>query len=346
MSKLYNTSREVTWRSIFSLAFKIMLVMFCVLAVLTLLVSRLLGTSQSVDVEHLSMLHKRARWTWVQGATYAGLLLAAGALIAPSWSAAICLATVKDYCAPLVNAILSTIVVSVAGGMAWRTSGVDIHQRALQSSLVLGSLNLTLNADFNSSQLAAVDTHPHLVSLDAWTVGPTDLHRLGKRDEDTGSSVNNGTYLFFTSEYGTHTAHMPGDDVGTLVDFVLNAVPDEPNINTTINFTKRSQQFGVSWVSYIWDEANHDLDTEWYNEEGGSFDSQLEESLAQAIIDIPDWKYCIAPEVSKGEAISYDDIPGTHDGNGNALHGEVYFNTYGGLDNYCNSAHDGADRWR
>lgn len=33
---------------------------------------------------------------------------------------------------------------------------------------------------------------------------------------------------------------------------------------------------------------------------------------------------------------------GVGDGTGNAVHGEIYFNTYGGVDDYCNDDHDGA----
>ncbi|KAI5949255.1 hypothetical protein KGF57_004854 [Candida theae] len=50
-------------------------------------------------------------------------------------------------------------------------------------------------------------------------------------------------------------------------------------------------------------------------------------------------KYCATATVNpiRGKNGGYDDI-----GRENAVHGQFYFNTYGGVDGYCNDNKDGA----
>ncbi|KAK5780925.1 hypothetical protein RI543_002052 [Arxiozyma heterogenica] len=102
------------------------------------------------------------------------------------------------------------------------------------------------------------------------------------------------------------------------------------------NFIQFNTTFGVhiavSSVLSIEELAKHILvaELEWYNYEGGNFDSLLEDAVQDALGKYPDWKYCVAPnDLKRGEATNYQDNPGVGTGTGNVMHDEVYFNTYG-----------------
>lgn len=162
----------------------------------------------------------------------------------------------------------------------------------------------------------------------------SQVNHLQKRD----SSINHN-YIQFNTTLGVHVAVSPVLSIEKLAKHILVVEPGVPFGNSSL--VKR-QEFSVNWVSYGWDNANHDLSQEWYNYEGGSFDSLLEDAVQDAIGKYPDWKYCVAPnDLKQSEATNYQDIPGVVTGTGNAMHGEVYFSTYGGIDGYCNDNEDG-----
>lgn len=47
-------------------------------------------------------------------------------------------------------------------------------------------------------------------------------------------------------------------------------------------------------------------------------------------------------DLKLGEATNYQDISSVGTETENAMHSEVYFNTYGGIDGHCNNNEDGA----
>lgn len=117
-------------------------------------------------------------------------------------------------------------------------------------------------------------------------------------------------------------------------------MPGEINNSTLL----KREEFSVSWLSYNYDNSNHDLAAEWQERESDDYaQGYMEAQLQDFLEGNRDWKYCLAlNDLRNGEAADYDDMPGVGGGTGNALHGEIYFNTYGGVDGYCNDSHDGA----
>lgn len=163
----------------------------------------------------------------------------------------------------------------------------------------------------------------------------SQVNPLQKRD----SAVNHN-FIQFNTTFGVHIAVSPVLSIEELAKHILVAELGVPFGNSSL--VKR-QEFSVNWVSYGWDNANHDFSQEWYNYEGGNFDSLLEDAVQDALGKYPDWKYCVAPnDLKRGEATNYQDNPGVGTGTGNVMHDEVYFNTYGGIDGYCNDNEDGA----
>lgn len=147
-------------------------------------------------------------------------------------------------------------------------------------------------------------------------------------------------FIQFNTTLGVQVAVSPVFSVEDLAKRILVAEPGVPFGDRSL--VKRDE-FSVDWVSYGWDNANHDLSQEWNDYEGGSFYSLLEDAVQDTLKKYPDWKYCVAPnDLRQGEINNYQDISGVGSGTGNAMHGEVYFNTNGGIDGYCNDKEDGA----
>lgn len=164
-----------------------------------------------------------------------------------------------------------------------------------------------------------------------------------KRDESL-----NCTYVSFSSPLGNHVGISNVLQVDGLIDEIVNAAPRIPNGISNINGTglgKRSEEFEVDWLSMNYDQSYGDLAQNWINDEGGTnnFDSLSEIELQNFLSDNRDWKYCFGAEDFKfGEPLTYDDTPGDGGGTGSAFKSEIYFNTYGGVDGYCNDEHVGA----
>jgi len=123
--------------------------------------------------------------------------------------------------------------------------------------------------------------------------------------------------------------------VGAAVKRVLNS-------SSTINAGKvdnniRDNTFEVCWSSYNFDNLNSDLARDFLADtKGDGFEPFAQDAIADFVSRYGAWKYCLSPNY--GQPPSYNALP-----YGNAMHGEVYFNTYGGIDGPCNDIHDGAD---
>lgn len=127
--------------------------------------------------------------------------------------------------------------------------------------------------------------------------------------------------------------------LNTAFDFgehgTLRATLHGAGIDPDRALNKRAQSFPVNWVSYQWDNINVDLtrDVE-YGDEFKDWD--YDESVGPWFSSNQGWKYCAS--------VAYNPNPGSVPANGeqqNAFHGEIYFNTYGGIDSECNFGNDG-----
>ncbi|CCD26580.1 uncharacterized protein NDAI_0I00110 [Naumovozyma dairenensis CBS 421] len=135
---------------------------------------------------------------------------------------------------------------------------------------------------------------------------------------------------------------MQQDWKSMLNDIVTDSNPG--SLESTIRHTKkhtlekRWNYFDVQWISWNYDNINHDLDKQ------AAEDRQVEEEEYDSAVyeyynNNPAWKYCLSVFRNDhvGHEETYDDL-----GRDNAVHGELYFNTYGGVDGYCNDNKDGA----
>ena len=151
----------------------------------------------------------------------------------------------------------------------------------------------------------------------------------------------------YTTEHETHISTSSIHNESMLIDRIVAAVPGVPNISgnaSTLSFQRRSQEFPTSWILMTYDQSCGDLAQNWQNDEGGAgnFNFYAEEELQNFFLGNRDWKYCFAAEDTKnGEPLDYDDIPGDGARTGSAFKSEIYFNTYGGIDNYYNDEHIG-----
>lgn len=74
-------------------------------------------------------LFKRTRWTFAEGSALAGLVLGAGIVGIPSWTAAICLVFSSPVYGPVAGSILAAIDIAIAAAILWRTDGFEMHKK-------------------------------------------------------------------------------------------------------------------------------------------------------------------------------------------------------------------------
>lgn len=106
---------------------------------------------------------------------------------------------------------------------------------------------------------------------------------------------------------------------------------------TQSNLAKRTNYYNVDWASYNYDGKNYVDAYETLEYPGDSYSSLIDElNAAYQSLGYPDkWKYCLCTDLTNDGA--YGDL-----GTGVGLVGEVYFNTYCGVDGYCTDNHCGA----
>ncbi|EDZ72476.1 YER187Wp-like protein, partial [Saccharomyces cerevisiae AWRI1631] len=229
--------------------------------------------------------------------------------------------------------------VIVAAVLVGKSSG-SATKRGLTKTISVLNHTITFTDHILNGQTLSNGTGSNFV-----TIGFSGyaVHDTIKRDSTT--DIN---FVGYTTEHGTHISTSSVHNVSSLIDKIVAAVPGVPDTGgnaSALSFQKRSQEFATSWISMTYDQSYGDLAQTWQNDEGGAgnFDSYAEEELQNFFSGNRDWKYCFAAEDTKsGEPIDYDDIPGDGPGTGSAFKSEIYFNTYGGIDNYCNDEHIGA----
>lgn len=166
----------------------------------------------------------------------------------------------------------------------------------------------------NLEARSTADSQNQTAEIVNWRSG--NLTRLGYFG--VGEAHSRLSQAFDFGEHGTLRATLHG--AGIDPDRALN---------------KRAQSFPVNWFSYQWDNINVDLtrDIE-YGDELQDWD--YDPSIGTWFDSNRFWKYCIS--------VAYNPHPGTAPPLGeqqNAFHGELYFNTYGGIDSECNFGNDG-----
>ncbi|GMM33121.1 hypothetical protein DASC09_004460 [Saccharomycopsis crataegensis] len=91
----------------------------------------------------------------------------------------------------------------------------------------------------------------------------------------------------------------------------------------------KRDEYEISWISWSYDNNNEELSRNWFNQLM-SADSQdwFGDHVAAVMAMGPTTKYCISA---------------VYPGQGNAFHGEIYTNNYGGIDSFCNADSDNFD---
>lgn len=319
--------------------FRLFAIIFALLLIAYSLFLSTLKTGSIPDRANTVTLMRRARWSFGTGLGLGGFVIAAAAYATPYWVAAICLATASEVCAPIAGAVLATAAVIVAAVLVGKSSG-SATKRGLTKTISVLNHTITFTDHILNGQTLSNGTGSNFV-----TIGFSGyaVHDTIKRDSTT--DIN---FVGYTTEHGTHISTSSVHNVSSLIDKIVAAVPGVPDTDgnaSALSFQKRSQEFATSWISMTYDQSYGDLAQTWQNDEGGAgnFDSYAEEELQNFFSGNRDWKYCFAAEDTKsGEPIDYDDIPGDGPGTGSAFKSEIYFNTYGGIDNYCNDEHIGA----
>ncbi len=213
-------------------------------------------------------------------------------------------------------------------------------KRGLSETINVLNHTITLTDHVLNGQTLSNGTGSNFVTIE---FSGYAVHDTIKRD---GAAEIN--FVGYTTEHGTHISTSSVHNVSMLIDQIVAAVPGVPDISgnaSALSLQRRSQEFATSWISMTYSQSYGDLAQNWQNDEGGAgnFDSYAEEKLQNFFSGNRDWKYCFAAEDTKnGEPLDYDDIPGDGAGTGSAFKSEIYFNTYGGIDNYCNDEHIGA----
>ncbi|CCE66343.1 hypothetical protein TPHA_0P01860 [Tetrapisispora phaffii CBS 4417] len=295
-------------------------------------------SSPAVILSNPQKLLKRSRWDWVTYSAVFGCVIAAGTTIRPDLVASVCLLFTGGVCAPVAGLIVSVVTVGVAAYAASKAAGSATKRggsfvKALMGQTLLFDPWLHQNGTIELGGEAGTLVFHHKVQVTS--------------DSKKRYRTTSGNGVVFSSNLGNHIAlsyiHSPEE----LSNLIVSAQPGVPNYNN-YTYAKRdgypTDGFEVSWLSYNYDNGNSDLCSVWENneptDEGLSyFEGQVQNWIAAN----RDWKYCFAAVDAKaGEVINYDDISGVGSGTGNALHGEIYFNTYGGIDGFCNDNHDGA----
>ncbi|SMN17930.1 similar to Saccharomyces cerevisiae YER187W Putative protein of unknown function [Maudiozyma saulgeensis] len=152
----------------------------------------------------------------------------------------------------------------------------------------------------------------------------------------TKRTIQEGHIIQFNSSYGQHIAA----DIGyrPIEDFMGNITSSSP-VND--NHSKRGWDFDVDWLSYNFDNVNKGLAASWYDAYEYDNDDPknvIQTELANYVTQHGAYKYCVSAIYSPDNVGSL----GTGDSNEiqNAYHGELYFNTYGGVDGQCNDNYD------
>lgn len=93
---------------------------------LVVIVAAIMATSLYVKAH--SLLFEHTLWNFRAGITLAFLVILAGKMINPPWSALICYRSPGPVCLPVANAILATIEIAIVGAIIWNTDGHGLKE--------------------------------------------------------------------------------------------------------------------------------------------------------------------------------------------------------------------------
>ncbi|CCF56621.1 hypothetical protein KAFR_0B03250 [Kazachstania africana CBS 2517] len=191
----------------------------------------------------------------------------------------------------------------------------------------LNFLNVT-----QSTNLSSFINHPTIWGVSAFNLSVSA--ELSKRDSEMSILPS----LLFHTDLGTHHAVGLHLDHSALISKILDAIPGQLPEQY---LAKRDDGFEVDWVSYNYDNVNKDLAVQWTQDPEALGQEEISYAFETFVEANTGWKWCIDATI--------DDVPSEPMDNNHyqnletAIHGEIYLNTYGGIDSQCNEAYDCED---
>ncbi|CAI5118804.1 BEM_HP_G0068260.mRNA.1.CDS.1 [Saccharomyces cerevisiae] len=230
------------------------------------------------------------------------------------------------------------LVAGALGGVA--TTAASIAGAAASAAAAAkrstGYIDTIAGLDFHSSSLSnltAINTTMQtvgLVLLGAFDyMNTSNIDGLEKREQNN-TVTEMQHVLYFGSQFGLHVATHMRNNVTELVNSIIGvetpgSLPD--TLSGAHSLQRRISYFDVNWISWNWDNVNVDL-TKKAETSRPLLEEEYDEGLFGWFANNPGWKYywSVTDNPDPGYIENYSDI-----GEENAVHGELYFNTYGGL---------------
>lgn len=183
-----------------------------------------------------------------------------------------------------------------------------------------------------------VSAHPIIKNLTLLLGTIGDLSSGKNFDKRNNQNLNlNVTAALFDSHLGHHLAiALPHLTTEEFVDRLSNATPGEPDVSPKRRFFKRGYE--VDWVSYNYDNVNQDLAQRFINTQGSDETDLWVYGASNFMSSHDGWKWCLDMNIdpNPGEPIDSNHLENIEV----AVHGEIYTNTYGGIDGECNDYYD------
>ena len=237
----------------------------------------------------------------------------------------------------MVAGTVGAVFAAAAGrpGNGWTSANA---KRDDSSAFTVGSSTYIQVEDTRAERVNATISNAGLTFKGLWEV--YDTVSLKKRSNNVTDTIH---MLHFDSSLGSHAAVHLNTDLDIMVDDIIQDA-NPGSLESTLRYTdqqvlqKRYNYFDAQWISWAWDNANNDLLRVAANDRGLE-EEEYDESVYNYFHGAPAWKYCwtVTDNPHVGRSEGYDQL-----GAENAVHGELYFNTYGGVDGYCNDNKDGA----
>ncbi|CAI6493386.1 AIS_HP2_G0016790.mRNA.1.CDS.1 [Saccharomyces cerevisiae] len=267
-------------------------------------------------------LRKRQNYYWALAGGASGFLITLAG-ISGAYAANKCTADLGSTSCWVGAAV--ALVAGALGGVA--TTAASIAGAAASAAAAAkrstGYIDTIAGLDFHSSSLSnltAINTTMQTVGL--VLLGAFDYMNTSKIDGLEKREQNNTVtemqhVLYFGSQFGLHVATHMRNNVTELVNSIIGvetpgSLPD--TLSGAHSLQRRVNYFDVNWISWNWDNA-----PPWEEDD---------QCMFGWFANNPGWKYywSVTDNPDPGYKENYSDI-----GDENAVHGELYFNTYGGL---------------
>lgn len=282
-------------------------------------------------------LHKRMHFSYSTGNVYIEFGFETG----PTWMgmvAAVCRWCGQTNACCIWGAVAASFATSYVRVAEGNTSGSESQgttaQRKREDSLLnQAGFPIALDDEISSKVAAILSTQ----NLTLHTVIDPSSVTYNKRD----NAIDSNPIIIFQSQCGNHNAvAVTYTDPVDLAYAIVNATPGVPSISNSTLSTRDQKSdvpggdgFTVEWVSYNYDNVNRDVALRSWTYVVDYDKMKIQNWIATMLMNHRGWKFC----VSVGQGSDNSDSAVSSGKTPIGMHGELYFNTYGGIDNECNN---------